>query len=127
MTTFLATEHLTTLCCISNPVGGGLISNARWKGVPLPAILNAAKPKPGLEALLFPAAYGYYETFPIAKAFEPTTLLVYEMNGGPIPHIHGFPLRLIVPGLYGEKNPKWLTKIEGLTAHHPRGKKQQRS
>jgi len=50
---------------------------------------------------------GYYETFPIAKAFEPTTLLVYEMNGGPIPRIHGFPLRLIVPGLRGEKNPKW--------------------
>jgi len=118
-----ATEQLTTLCCISNPVGGGLISNARWKGVPLTTILNAAKPKSGLEALLFHAADGYYETFPIAKAFEPTTLLAYEMNGGPIPHIHGFPLRLIVPGLYGEKNPKWLTKIELLKANDPRLKK----
>jgi DMSO/TMAO reductase YedYZ molybdopterin-dependent catalytic subunit len=123
LTTLPATEQLTTLCCISNPVGGGLISNARWKGVPLPTVLNAAKPKPGLAALLFQAADGYYETFPIAKAFEPTTLLVYEMNGGPIPRIHGFPLRLIVPGLYGEKNPKWLTKIELLTANDPRLKK----
>ena len=123
LTNLPATEQLTTLSCISNPVGGGLISNARWKGVPLPTILNAAKPKSGLDALLFHAADGYYETFPIAKAFEPTTLLVYEMNGGPIPHIHGFPLRLIVPGLYGEKNPKWLTKIELLTANDPRLKK----
>ena len=123
LTSLPATEQLTTLCCISNPVGGGLISNARWKGVPLPSVLDAAKPKPGLEALLFHAADGYYETFPIAKAFEPSTLLAYEMNGEPIPHIHGFPLRLIVPGLYGEKNPKWLTKIELLTANDPRLKK----
>jgi DMSO/TMAO reductase YedYZ molybdopterin-dependent catalytic subunit len=115
-----ATEQLTTLCCISYPVGGGLMSNALWKGVPLPGILRAAKPKPGVEALLFHAADGYYETFPIAKAFEPTTLLAYEMNCEPIPHIHGFPLRLIVPGLYGEKNPKWLTRIELLTAKDPR-------
>jgi DMSO/TMAO reductase YedYZ molybdopterin-dependent catalytic subunit len=123
LTSLPATEQLTTLCCISNPVGGGLMSNARWKGVPLPSILGAAKPKAGLEVLLFHAADGYYETFPIAKAFEPTTLLAYEMNGKPIPQIHGFPLRLIVPGLYGEKNPKWLTKIELLTANDPRLKK----
>jgi len=123
LTSLPATEQLTTLCCISNPVGGGLISNARWKGVSLPSILRVAKPKPGLEAVLFHAADGYYETFPIAKAFEAATLLAYEMNGEPIPHIHGFPLRLIVPGLYGEKNPKWLTKIELLTANDPRLKK----
>lgn len=123
LTSFPATEQVTTLCCISNPVGGGLMSNARWKGVSLPSILKVAKPKSGLEAVLFHAADGYYETFPIAKAFEPATLLAYEMNGEPIPHIHGFPLRLIVPGLYGEKNPKWLTKIELLTANDPRLKK----
>jgi DMSO/TMAO reductase YedYZ molybdopterin-dependent catalytic subunit len=123
LTSLPATEQLTTLCCISNPVGGGLISNASWKGIPLRNILDAAKPKAGLEALLFHAADGYYETFPIAKAFDPTTLLAYEMNGAPIPRIHGFPLRLIVPGLYGEKNPKWLTKIELLTANDLRLKK----
>jgi len=120
LTSLPATEQLTTLCCISYPVGGGLMSNALWKGVPLPGILKAAKPKTGVVALLFHAADGYYETFPIAKAFEPTTLLAYEMNGEPIPRIHGFPLRLIVPGLYGEKNPKWLTRIELLTANDPR-------
>lgn len=123
LTSMPAVEQLTTLCCISNPVGGGLISNALWKGVPLRVVLDAARPRPGLEALLFHAADGYYETFPIAKAFEPTTLLAYEMNHKPLPHIHGFPLRMIVPGLYGEKNPKWLTKIELLTPGDPRLRK----
>jgi DMSO/TMAO reductase YedYZ molybdopterin-dependent catalytic subunit len=120
LTSLPAVEQLTTLCCISNPVGGGLMSNALWKGVPLRLVLDAAKPKSGLEALLFHAADGYYETFPIAKAFEPTTLLAYEMNHKPLPRIHGFPLRLIVPGLYGEKNPKWLTKVDLLRAGDPR-------
>jgi len=63
---------------------------------------------------MFRAADGYYETFRFEKALEPTTLVAYEMNGEPLPQGHGFPLRLIVPGLYGEKNPKWLTRIELL-------------
>ncbi len=113
-------EQETTLMCISNPIGGGLMSNAVWKGVPLPDLLAQTKPKPGIEALLFHAADGYYETIPYAKASEKTTLLAYDMNGEPIPRIHGFPLRMVVPGLYGEKNPKWLTKIELLAANDPR-------
>jgi DMSO/TMAO reductase YedYZ molybdopterin-dependent catalytic subunit len=64
--------------------------------------------------VLFHAADGYYETFRIEKAMEPTTLVAYEMNGEPLPRRHGYPLRMIVPGLYGEKNPKWLTRIELL-------------
>ena len=113
-------DQETTLMCISNPVGGGLISNAIWRGVPLPSILDLSKPKPGVAALLFHAADGYYETIPYAKAMDPTTLLAYEMNGAPLPRIHGFPLRMIVPGLYGEKNPKWLTEIELLAEGDPR-------
>jgi len=97
-----------------------LISNAIWRGVPLPSILDLSKPKPGVAALLFHAADGYYETIPYAKAMDPTTLLAYEMNGAPLPRIHGFPLRMIVPGLYGEKNPKWLTEIELLAEGDPR-------
>jgi DMSO/TMAO reductase YedYZ molybdopterin-dependent catalytic subunit len=115
-----AVEQESTLMCISNPVGGGLMSNALWKGVPLPDLLAQTKPRQGIEALLFHAADGYYETIPWAKATEKTTLLAYEMNGQPIPRIHGFPLRMVVPGLYGEKNPKWLTKIELLAANDPR-------
>jgi DMSO/TMAO reductase YedYZ molybdopterin-dependent catalytic subunit len=109
-----AVKQETTLLCISYGVGSGLCSNAIWKGVPLPTLLAQVKPKPNVTTVLFRAADGYYETFRFAKAMEPTTLVAYEMNGEPLPQRHGFPLRLIVPGLYGEKNPKWLTRIELL-------------
>jgi DMSO/TMAO reductase YedYZ molybdopterin-dependent catalytic subunit len=115
-----AVEQETTLMCISNPVGGGLISNAVWKGVPLPKVLALSRPKTGATALLFHAADGYFETIPIEKALSETTLLAYEMNGEPLPRIHGFPLRMITPGLYGEKNPKWITKVELLAENDPR-------
>jgi DMSO/TMAO reductase YedYZ molybdopterin-dependent catalytic subunit len=110
-----AVEQETTLLCISYGVGSGLCSNAIWKGVPLPTLLAQVKPKANVTTVLFRAADGYYETFRFPKAMEPTTLVAYEMNGEPLPQRHGFPLRLIVPGLYGEKNPKWLTRIELLT------------
>src|SRR6267142_1194923 len=109
-----AVEQQTTLLCISYGVGSGLCSNAIWKGVPLPTLLAQVKPRPNVTTVLFRAADGYYETFRFAKAMEPTTLVAYEMNGEPLPRRHGYPLRLIVPGLYGEKNPKWLTRIELL-------------
>jgi DMSO/TMAO reductase YedYZ molybdopterin-dependent catalytic subunit len=112
--TMPAVEQETTLLCISYGVGSGLCSNAIWKGVPLPTLLAPVKPKPNVTTVLFRAADGYYETFRFAKAMEQTTLVAYEMNGEPLPRRHGFPLRLIVPGLYGEKNPKWLTRIELL-------------
>jgi DMSO/TMAO reductase YedYZ molybdopterin-dependent catalytic subunit len=123
LTAMPAVQQLTTLCCISYPVGGGLMSNALWKGVPLAKVLEASRARSNVKAILFHAADGYYETFPFSKAMEPTTLLAYEMNGAPIPRIHGFPLRMIVPGLYGEKNPKWVTKIELLLGDDPRLKK----
>jgi len=109
-----AVEQETTLLCISYGVGSGLCSNANWKGVPLPTLLAQVKPKPEVTTVLFRAADGYYETFKFEKAMEPTTLVAYEMNGEPLPQRHGYPLRMIVPGLYGEKNPKWLTRIELL-------------
>ena len=109
-----AVEQETTLLCISYGVGSGLCSNAIWKGVPLPTLLAQVKPKPEVTTVLFRAADGYYETFKFEKAMEPTTLVAYEMNGEPLPQRHGYPLRMIVPGLYGEKNPKWLTRIELL-------------
>jgi DMSO/TMAO reductase YedYZ molybdopterin-dependent catalytic subunit len=109
-----AVEQETTLLCISYGIGSGLCSNAIWKGVPLPTLLAFVKPKPDVTTVLFRAADGYYETFRFEKAMESTTLVAYEMNGEPLPQRHGFPLRMIVPGLYGEKNPKWLTRIELL-------------
>ncbi len=109
-----AVEQETTLLCISYGIGSGLCSNAIWKGVPLPTLLAQVKPKPEVTTVLFHAADGYYETFDFKKAMEPTTLVAYGMNGEPLPQRHGFPLRMIVPGRYGEKNPKWLTRIELL-------------
>lgn len=115
-----AVEQETTLMCISYGVGSGLCSNARWKGVPLVSLLDQAKPWGDNAAILFYAADGYHETFDFDKALESTTLLAYEMNGEPLPQRHGFPVRLIVPGIYGEKSAKWVTRIEVLDRADPR-------
>lgn len=110
----------TTLMCISNEVGGGLMSNAVWKGVPLRALLEAAVPQAGVREVLLHGVDNYSDTFAFEKAMEPETLVVYEMNGAPLPFNHGYPVRVIVPGLYGEKNVKWVTRIE-LVAHDAKG------
>src|SRR5438046_4798987 len=111
ITAMPAVEQETTLLCISYAIGSGLCSNAMWKGVPLPRLLAQVKPKPTVTTVLFRAADGYYETFRFEKAMEPTTLVAYEMNGEPLPQGHGFPLRLIVPGLYEINKIMWLTII----------------
>ena len=115
-----AIEQETTLQCISYGVGSGLISNALWKGVSLPVLLAQVKPKPDTVSVLFHAADGFFETFPFSKALEPTTLVAWEMNGAPLPPRHGFPMRMIVPGVYGERMPKWVTRLEFLAANDPR-------
>ena len=120
LTALPAVEQATTMQCISYGVGSGLISNAIWKGTPLPGLLAQVKPKPDTVSVLFHAADGFFETFPFWKAMEPTTLAAWEMNGGPLPQRHGFPVRLIVPGVYGERNPKWVTRLELLAANDPR-------
>jgi DMSO/TMAO reductase YedYZ molybdopterin-dependent catalytic subunit len=107
-----ATTQETTLCCISNGVGDGLMSNAQWKGVPLRTLLEAAAPRAGIVEVVCWAVDGYSDTFSFQKAMEPTTLVAYEMNGVALPEQHGYPVRLIVPGLFGEKNVKWVTRIE---------------
>jgi DMSO/TMAO reductase YedYZ molybdopterin-dependent catalytic subunit len=100
--------------CISNQVGGGLMSNAVWKGVPLRSLLEASGPHAGITRVVLRAVDGYDDTIPFAKAMEPTTLVAYEMNEAPLPFRHGYPVRLIVPGLYGEKSVKWITRVELL-------------
>ena len=115
-----ATTQQTTLRCISNGVGDGLMSNAIWKGVPLRTLLEAANPRAGVvEARLY-GVDGYTDTIAFAKAMEPSTLVVYEMNGEPLPMRHGYPVRVIVPGLFGEKSVKWVTRIE-LVDHDVKG------
>ncbi|MGI9032165.1 MAG: molybdopterin-dependent oxidoreductase [Acidimicrobiales bacterium] len=110
----------STLTCISNGVGGGLMANAAWKGVPLRQLLAEAAPRANVRDVVFHGVDGYTDTFPLAKAMDPTTLVAYEMNGQPLPLRHGFPVRIIVPGLYGEKNVKWIDRIQ-LSATNEQG------
>lgn len=109
---FPAVSQETTLMCISNGLDAGLISNAVWKGVPLSSLLHAATPLPGAVKVRFQGVDNYADTIPLEKAMDPTTLVAYEMNGVPLPQRHGFPARLIVPGYFGEKHVKWITRIE---------------
>jgi len=120
LTSLSAIDQETTLMCISNQVGGGLMSNAVWKGVPLRYFIEDAGPHTGVTEVVLRAVDGYDDTIPLTKALEPTTLVVYEMNGSPLPFIHGYPVRVIVPGLFGEKSVKWITRIE-LVAHDAKG------
>lgn len=101
-----------TLVCISNPVGGGLMSNAVWTGVPLARVLEAARPREGAVQAFFHAADGFTHEATLEKAMTETTFLAWEMNGAPLTHRHGYPLRLLVPGSYGEVSVKWITRIE---------------
>jgi DMSO/TMAO reductase YedYZ molybdopterin-dependent catalytic subunit len=109
-----AVEQYATLCCISNEVGGDLIGNALWRGVRLKDLLQKAALKPGVVDIVLRARDDYTDSIPLARAMQDGTLLVYEMNGEPLTPTHGFPLRLIVPGIYGMKNVKWISRIEAI-------------
>ncbi len=108
---FRAVEQVQTLECISNPVGGNLISNGRWRGVPLRALLDRTGVPKGVAEVVFSCADGYTESLPLAQCLQPTTLVATHLDGGELPVQHGFPARILVPGRYGMKNPKWLERI----------------
>jgi DMSO/TMAO reductase YedYZ molybdopterin-dependent catalytic subunit len=114
LTAMPAVERFQTLECISNEIGGDLISTARWAGVQLAHVLDLAGIRPGAVEVAFRSADGYSESHPIDTALDPETLLVLGMNGHVLPRSHGFPARLLTVGTYGMKNPKWLMSIEVL-------------
>ena len=107
-----AVERYQTLECISNRVGGHLMSTARWTGVPLTRILEMAGVKPGAVEVAFHASGGYSDSLPLEQAMDDSTLIAIGMNGYVLPRAHGFPARLLSVGTYGMKNPKWLDGIE---------------
>jgi DMSO/TMAO reductase YedYZ molybdopterin-dependent catalytic subunit len=108
-----STEQYVTLQCISNLVGGDLVGTAKWTGVPLARVLErAGGPGRGAVRVVFHAVGGYSDSLPLAKALEPTTVVAYGMNDRSLPRAHGFPARIIAPGIYGMKNVKWLERIE---------------
>jgi DMSO/TMAO reductase YedYZ molybdopterin-dependent catalytic subunit len=105
-------EQFSTLGCVSNKVGGDLISNAIWKGVPLRNILEQAQVRPGAKYIVFRCFDGYDVGIPLEKGLEDGTILAYEMNRETLNPAHGFPVRAIVPNIYGMMNAKWITEIE---------------
>ena len=107
-----AVEQAHTLECISNYVGGDLISTAVWTGVPLRDLSNRAQVKATAYDVVFTSVDGYTDSIPIAKAMEERTLVAYLMNGKTVPQDHGYPARMLVPNIYGMKNVKWMRTIE---------------
>lgn len=104
--------QIITLSCISNRVGGDLIGTSAWTGVPFRALLERAGLQNGAVEIAIEAADGFYESVSMEDAMDGRTLLVYEMNGQPLPVEHGFPLRVYIPNRYGMKQPKWITRME---------------
>lgn len=111
-------EAMRTLECIGNPVGGPLIGNAVWKGFYLETLLREAEILPSAIRARFEAADGYYTSVKLEWIQQPGVFMIYEMNGEPLPPDHGYPLRILMPGLYGQKNPKWLRHIEFIDYEH---------
>lgn len=108
-------DQTSTLECISNEVGGNLIGNVRWTGTRLADLIQQARPRAGSLRLALYGADGYVDSIAIEDALKPTTLVVYAVDGQPLQVPHGYPVRLIVPNIYGMKNCKWLQKIEVVT------------
>ncbi|HKG20406.1 MAG TPA: molybdopterin-dependent oxidoreductase [Blastocatellia bacterium] len=107
-----AVEQYATLECIDNKVGGDLIGNALWRGVRLKDVLEKAGLKDGVVDIALRASDDYRDSIPLDRALADGSILAYEMNGAPLTEAHGYPLRLIVPGIYGMKNVKWIKRIE---------------
>lgn len=105
-------QQYESLMCISNEVGGQYMSNALWEGIPLMDLLQRAGVKVGATKIVFHAVDDYADSIHLTKALEPTTLLAVRMNGATLPQEHGFPARVLVPGIYGMKHCKWVTRIE---------------
>ncbi|WP_054816376.1 molybdopterin-dependent oxidoreductase [Nocardia arizonensis] len=109
-----AVEKLMTLTCVSNPVGGDLIGNALWRGYRLDELLAEAGPHADADMVLSTSKDGWTAGSPLAALTDGRdALLAIGMNGEPLPVSHGYPARLVVPGLYGYVSAtKWVTEME---------------
>ncbi|OUE13808.1 molybdopterin-dependent oxidoreductase [Clavibacter michiganensis] len=111
-------EHVTTLTCVSNEVGGNLIGNALWLGYPIRLLLERAKPTAGADMVLSTSQDGWTASTPLEALTDPdrASILAVGMNGEPLPQQHGFPVRMVVPGLYGYVSAtKWVTELKVTT------------
>jgi DMSO/TMAO reductase YedYZ molybdopterin-dependent catalytic subunit len=107
-------ERYITLACVSNEVGGNLISNAKWQGVRIADLLAEARPKPGADQVVSRSIDGFTAGTPTTALLDGRdAMLAIAMNGEPLPVEHGFPVRMVVPGLYGYVSAtKWLVELE---------------
>lgn len=107
-------ERLVTLACVSNPVNGDLIGNARWLGYRLDELLAEAGPHPDADMMLSHSIDGFTAGTPLSVLTDGRdAMLAVGMNGEPLPVAHGYPARLVVPGLYGYVSAtKWVTELE---------------
>jgi DMSO/TMAO reductase YedYZ molybdopterin-dependent catalytic subunit len=109
------TEDWITLCCVSNFVGGSLIGNAHWSGVLIRDLIEEAGPQAGADAVKQTSQDGWNCGTPLSVLRDPqrNAMLAVAMNGKPLPVEHGFPVRMVVPGLYGYVSAtKWLVDLE---------------
>jgi DMSO/TMAO reductase YedYZ molybdopterin-dependent catalytic subunit len=107
-------ESVTTLACVSNEVGGGLIGNAVWLGYPIRELLARAVPSADADMVLSRSVDGFTASTPLPVLLDDrNAILAVGMNGEPLPAEHGFPVRMVVPGLYGYVSAtKWVTELE---------------
>lgn len=110
-------ERYVTLTCVSNEVGGDLIGNARWLGVPIKGVLEKAGVRSGADQVVQRSADGWTCGTPTSVLVDGRdAMLAVGMNGEPLPVEHGFPVRMVVPGLYGYVSAcKWITDLELTT------------
>ena len=111
-------EYAVTLTCVSNEVGGNLVGTARWLGVPVRDVLALAAPRSGADMVLSRSVDGFTASTPLDALTDAhrDAILAVGMNGEPLPLEHGFPVRMVVPGLYGYVSAtKWLTELKVTT------------
>jgi DMSO/TMAO reductase YedYZ molybdopterin-dependent catalytic subunit len=117
-------EHYVTLACVSNEVGGPLIGTAKWLGYPVRLLLERAGVLPGADMVYSESFDGYTAATPLSAMVDPdrAALLAIGMNGAPLTFVHGYPARLVVPGLYGYVSAtKWVVDLKVTRFSEQRG------
>jgi DMSO/TMAO reductase YedYZ molybdopterin-dependent catalytic subunit len=99
-------EASPTLTC-----PGFFVDDATWAGAPIADVLALARLQPGAKSMQFVGADGYTSSLPLEKALDRANFLAYEWDGEPLPRLHGFPLRVVIPGAFGSLWTKWLIEI----------------